>query len=588
MSRLQRVLLGAVLLSALVLRAVGLDQDLRRGSPTPDELSNFAGPVLAMWEARSPDPTVNGGYPGLFNWLAFLPMGLGARLGGEAGAVLGGRVMVAAFSTLNVLLVFLLVRPAFGPGAGLLGAALLAVSRSEVSEAHFLTPDVLVVSAFLLMLILARRAGASGLGPGVCAGAGIAVKYSGVLLLPALAAELAAARRFRALLVAAAATGVAFAAAAPFALLMRHSQARGISELVAYYFGPRGGGGLLRAVPAQLAEVVGWIRANLGPAALALVPAAAWARPRRPLAAPLAALVAALGVLAFTAQVYPRHVLLASAATTLLAAAGWSALTRRLAVGAGGQALLAALVLFVPASRAAAVARGYAQATDLDRAAAWIEGQAEPARVATSLGRLRLLGAREVRSALSLWDLPPAALAEFDFVVAPRDVTRRLRGVRVAQSFAPVSDPEAALDVLRAEAALPAPWPAPARAAGSAPGAEQAWDGRAETVWSAPEGPGWIEAQWTRARALELVEVTVPPGEGTWPQRLTVLARRGAGPWAPLPVAALRPARSRLQQPPNGQAYAVTQPMAVDALRIERKPGPAWALAEVRARGPEQ
>src|SRR4029079_694217 len=168
-SRLQRVLLGAVLLSALVLRAVGLDQDLRRGSPTPDELSNFAGPVLAMWEARSPDPTVNGGYPGLFNWLAFLPLGLGARLGGEAGAVLGGRVMVAAFSTLNVLLVFLLVRPAFGPGAGLLGAALLAVSRSEVSEAHFLTPDVLVVSAFLLMLILARRAGASGLGPGVCA-----------------------------------------------------------------------------------------------------------------------------------------------------------------------------------------------------------------------------------------------------------------------------------------------------------------------------------------------------------------------------------------------------------------------------------
>jgi len=599
MSRLQRSLLGALLLAAALLRGVGLDQDLRRGAPTPDEWTNFVGPVLRMWEARSPDPAVNGGYPGLFNWLTFLPMGLGARLGGEAGACLAGRVVVAAFSVLNVLLVFLLVRPDFGAGPALLGAALLAFSRSEVSEAHFLTPDVLVVTAFLLMLLAARRglgrhadaAGrvrtlARGLLPGLCAGLAIAVKYSGVLLLPALAAEYAAQRRLKRLLPAAAAVAAGFALAAPFALLWRSGQSRGLAELLAYYFGPLLSGRLFFTMARQARDVWGWMSTNLGGAALLLAAASALARPRRPLAAPAAALLASLAVLALTGLVYPRHVLLASTAATLLAAAGWSAVIGLARVGPSpaAQAVLAALVLVVPAGRALAVARGYARETDLDRAAAFIEGQAEPARVATSLGRLRLSGAREVRAALSLWDLPPAALAEFDYILAPRDVTTRLAGLRVERSFAPPADPGAALDVLRPAAPLPAPWPAPSRAEGNAPGAEQAWDGAAATAWSAPEGAGWMEAEWPQARAVRLIEVQVPDGDGAWPQRLALFARRAGQPWTPLPVVALRPGRSRLQQAPHGQVYAVTQPLEIDGLRVERKPGPPWALAEVRVR----
>jgi 4-amino-4-deoxy-L-arabinose transferase-like glycosyltransferase len=596
MSRLQRALLLALLLAAALLRGVGLDQDLRRGAPTPDEWTNFVGPVLRMWEARSLDPAVNGGYPGLFNWIVLLPMGLGARLGGEAGACLAGRVVVAAFSVLNVLLLFRLVRPDYGTGAALLGAALLAFSRSEVSEGRFLTPDVLVVTAFLLMLLAARREPAAEAGPralrrdvlpGLCAGLAIAVKYSGVLLLPALAAEYAARRRLQRLLPAAAAVAVGFALAAPFALLWRRNQARGLDELLVYYFGPLLSGRLLLTMARQAREVFGWMSTNLGGAALLLAALCVLARPRRPLAAPAAALLASFLVLSLTGQVYPRHVLLASTAATLLAAAGWSALVARVGRGRGAQAILAALVLVVPAGRALAVARGYAQQTDLDRAAAFIEAQAEPARVATSLGRLRLSGAREVRAALSLWDLPPSALAEFDLVLAPRDVAARLTGLRVEQSYAPPGSPEAALDVLRPVAPLPAPWPPPARADGNAPGAERAWDGRLDTAWSAPEGAGWVEAAWPQARAVQIVEVVVPEGEGAWPQRLSLSARRSGGPWAPLPVVTLRPGRSRLQQPPHGQVYAVTEPVTIDALRIERKPGAAWALAEVRLRGPE-
>ena len=104
MRRLPHALLVLILMAAALLRFVGLGGDVRRGSPTPDEWVNFVGPVGQMWDARSLDPHVHSGYPGLFNWVVFLPMGLAARHGGEAGATVAARAVVASFATLNVLL----------------------------------------------------------------------------------------------------------------------------------------------------------------------------------------------------------------------------------------------------------------------------------------------------------------------------------------------------------------------------------------------------------------------------------------------------------------------------------------------------
>src|SRR5215470_14244152 len=188
MRRLPLVLLALILAAAALLRCAGLGRDVRRGSPTPDEWVNFVGPVHEMWEARSLDPHVHAGYPGLFNWIVWLPMGVGERHGGEAGATVAARAVVASFATLNVLLVYLLARRPWGEWAALLAAALLAFSRSEVSEAHFITPDVLVVSAFLALLLTARSP-RFGAGAGLWAGLGTAVKYSGVLLFPPLCAD---------------------------------------------------------------------------------------------------------------------------------------------------------------------------------------------------------------------------------------------------------------------------------------------------------------------------------------------------------------------------------------------------------------
>jgi hypothetical protein len=588
MRRLPHVFLALVLAAAALLRFAGLGGDLVRGSPTPDEWVNFVGPVAQMWSARSADPHVHSGYPGFFNWVVFLPMGLGERRGGEAGATKAARAVVASFATLNVLLVYFVVRRPWGEWAALLAAALLAFSRSEVSEAHYITPDVLVVSAFLALLLTARSE-RFGAWAGVWAGLGTAVKYSGVLLLPALFAELAAQRRCRRLAAAAAVAGATFAAAAPFALLGKRDQQRGVRELVDYYFAPLLSGGALQTVPRQLGEVGAWMWINLGPVAVALALAAAFARPRRPLAAPAAALLASLAVLSFAGQVYPRHILLASAAATILAGAGFSVARARLPAAAA--AALAAVTLAVPLTRAVRVAHGYTQPTELDAAAEWIESQGRPLRVATSLERLRLHGPIEVRAGLPLWSWAPEPLGHFDLLLAPRDVAERLTSLRVLRTFERAGNEGGALLALAGPGAPEPAWPAPHATRATAPGGERAWDGDARSAWTAPPGPGWIEAEWEEARELHVIEITVPAGEGYWPQRLRMFARREGAPpetaWTAVDGIAIRPARAALQQPPHGQVFVLPEPFAAKALRIERRgDGKAWGLAEVRAFSP--
>jgi hypothetical protein len=578
MARLVNGLLALILLAAALLRVVGIDRDLRHGAPTPDESTNFVAPVMRMWDERSLNPRVHAGYPGLFNVMAFLPMGAGRALGGETGACLAARLLVAAAGTLNVLLLFLVVRPLWGAGAGLLGAALLAVSRSEISEGHFITPDVLVVSAFFaLLLTLRARPGSAW--AGAWAGLATAVKYSGVLLFPAVVADFFFQRRLRRLVPALAWGAAAFAAAAPFALLWRGDQQRGITEFVAYYFGG-GGGGLLGRMAGRLGEVLAWISTNLAPPALGLAVLSVRAPGRRALAAPLAVLVASLAVLSLAGQVYPRHILLASGAVTVCAAAGFAFVRGRLP--RWGAAALALAVLVVPAWRGLAVAAGYARPTELARAAGWIESQGRTLRIATPLERLRLEGPVEVRTSAPVWEWPPETLLHYDLVLAPRSVARRLAGLTERAVFEHRGDPEGAIVLLGADPPPDVAWPPPASAAGTAPGAEQAWDGRPETSWMAPEGSGWLEARWPAARRLHAIEVTAAEGEGYWPQRLRLFARRGEGEWGSLDVIALRPARARLQQPPHGQVFLLRVPVEADGLRIERRDGAAWGLREVR------
>ncbi|MFI5184054.1 MAG: ArnT family glycosyltransferase, partial [Vicinamibacteria bacterium] len=173
---------------AAALRFAGLGHHLAHDPMDFDEMNNFVEPILRMWRTGSADPTVYSGYPGFFNWLAFVPVGLGQRLAGSYGAYVGGRALVACFGVANVWLAYRACRAFVGPGPSLLGAALMAVSRGSVRAAHAITPDVLVATATLALLLVVQRAtGRRGwIGAGVLCGAATAVKYTGLLTLPLL------------------------------------------------------------------------------------------------------------------------------------------------------------------------------------------------------------------------------------------------------------------------------------------------------------------------------------------------------------------------------------------------------------------
>jgi hypothetical protein len=591
--RLAQVALVLLLCASALLRFVGIDHGLRRGEPLPDEFENFISPVMGMWDRGSADPDHRTGYPGLFNYLAFLPMGIGRRLDGATGACLAGRVLVAAFGTLNVFLLYRVVRPVWGVGAALLGAALLGLSRGDVSEAHAISPDVVVVTAFLATALALRSPRPGSVWPGVWAALGVAVKHTGVILLPALVADLAVRRQLRKrLLPVLAAAAVAFVVAAPFSLVPRNAPRSGTARLARYYFAGFQGADVLAGIVARVDAVLGWAWVNLGAVGCGLALAGlALARPRREIAFPLAVVVSSLAVLSMPralglAGVYPRHVLLPSAAATVLAAAGYSALARRRAVAVA----LAAAVLVQPASRSAAVARGYARPTELDRAASWIEAQGRPLRVATSLAWFRLDLPVELRTDLPLPDVAAETLAHYDLIVVPRSLAESLGGLTTAAVFEDPGNPPVALAVLR-PAAPPADaaWPVPAATSGTAPGAEQAWDGDSAKAWLAPPGPGWVEARWDRARGLHRIEVEAAAGHGLWPQRLSLAGHTAADTWEPLEALPLRPTRTRGQHPPYGQVFVVPGDPSIDGLRIERRKGDDWGLAEVRvfSRGPE-
>jgi 4-amino-4-deoxy-L-arabinose transferase-like glycosyltransferase len=332
---LDRMALLAILLVAAALRFAGIGHHLARAGPEYDERTIFVEPVLRMWRTGSLDPTVYTGYAGFFNHLAAVPVAIGLRLGGERGAAAAARGLVAAFGVLSVALVHGLARRPAGPAAGLLAAALLAVSPLEVRSAHYVTPDVLVGTAMLAaLLVLARspdhRAEAMA---GALLGAATAVKYTGLVLVPAIVAERLTKGRARGVVRVAVAAALVFAACAPFALLQLHRQGTELTWALQSYYGRdaaanRFAQGDASAAAAPLLIVTG----ALGPVgcALALLSVLLF-RPLRPVIPLVTVVVAALLALLPANLVFPRHLVPVAVVTPVLAALGWRAVAGRAA-----------------------------------------------------------------------------------------------------------------------------------------------------------------------------------------------------------------------------------------------------------------
>jgi hypothetical protein len=147
-----------------------------------------------------------------------------------------GRGLVATLGAASVLLVFLVGRRFLSPAAGLIGAALLAVSPVHIGNSHFATNDVpmaffALLSYVFLWQVYTRGQTRDYVLAGLVIGLGVSTKYLPVVLLVSLALAHAfrlwnetgtwrtATRGFGRLVIAGAASFVAFAVTSPYVLL---------------------------------------------------------------------------------------------------------------------------------------------------------------------------------------------------------------------------------------------------------------------------------------------------------------------------------------------------------------------------------
>jgi 4-amino-4-deoxy-L-arabinose transferase-like glycosyltransferase len=589
----ERVAVATVLLVAAAFRFVALDRDFRFAGPSFDELHNFIQPVHWMWQRGTADPHVYSGYPGFFNYLIFAPVTLARELVGLEAAYVAARAVVAAFGLLNVWLIYVLGRSLFGPLPALVGATLMACSRAGVREAHQISPDVLVATALLLMLLFQRRRGGSprdDLTAGALLGLATAIKYTGLLLAPALLASLAARGRLRGLVPALAAAALAFTLAAPYAVFQRDQErGSGLLASLEHYFAPEVAGAGDTPPPERLGlrALLPMLQYDAGPLALLVAVASLllW-RPAAHIAASAAVVVCSVAAMALATMTFPRHALVPLAAGTVLAMAGLAGLQARLpARGARlAMALAAVLVLAAPVARSSRLFARQLQPSGAQLAQAWLAANlAAPARVATSLYGMPLPRDRfEVRSQLVLADLPLSFLAHFDAVVA-RDGELAFPVSWTEAARFETGETPAALLVVRPAARPPrrlAPLPTAFDASVRPGDAARTFDGDPATAWGAGPGRGWVEARWDAPIPIERVEVDAGD-DRQGPQRWWLLGGE-SGELERLEAPRLRPRFGQIHGLAPGQVFVLTPPRPLAALRLVRQQGEQWSVAEIR------
>jgi hypothetical protein len=589
--------LFVILLAAAALRFAGIDHHLAHDPMDFDEMNNFVEPILKMWRAGSPNPTVYSGYPGFFNWLAFVPVVIGQRLAGGYGAYVGGRAIVACFGVANVWLVYRLCRPWLGLGPALLGAALMAVSRGHVRAAHAMTPDVVVATATLGLLLALRRAKGprrSCIAGSLC-GLATAVKYTGLLTVPALAVGLwLGPDRRRSLAIAGVAAVLTFGVTAPYAVVARTSMGSGFEHSIHHYYGADSGTNrLLQGQAGSFRDVVHYFVLDVGLGGLLLVLLAlVLHRPRRDLLPALLLIGATLLATAPANKVYSRHVLAATSVAIVLAALGFGALLQRFASAPAKRVVswvAAALVLAPPTREAAQMAWTYRGPTSADRAVAWVEGHISGyGLIASAVDPFDPDPKRfEVRGPLPVFDLAPEVRAHYDAIVAGGPIPKGLADLQTVAEFCdgPKGVP-CEFTILRPREHLALSLAVPLSASdASGIEAKAAIDGDAATSWLAPSGPSELVLRWATPQTVVRVEVDVDAREASWPQTIAWVGVRDSGTRCALVAEPLRPMRPRRQRDgaPHGQAYALRSPGPLNELHLLRAEGDGWGIAEIRA-----
>jgi hypothetical protein len=431
--------LGAILVLAAVLRAVGLDWGLRH-PPHGDE-SAFVVNVHRMIEAGDLDHRYYE-YPGLFFYVLW-PV-LRVVMGTDpptSAAYLAARGVVAALGVAAVGLQFVFARRLVSTWAALFSAALLAVSLVAVQTAHSIRPDVALQVAYLLALIalvrLDGRARADAWA-GAALGAAAAVKFSGIFLVPALLARrlLVPGRRLAGLAILAATAAAVFVLASPYSLLHVGEFVEGVETQVSYHYEEAADPELVKSYPHMAGLYLGvWLKTLGAPATvLSILGLAAAVRAPRTWGPLLLVPMVAIAVFSTSQVRHDRFLLPAMVVGFALAAAGWDVvarLSRRLAM------LAAVVAIGLPLVASARYVRDVARPGTGDRTLDWAAENLPPgARVLTRLD----LGLDRRR--VEVLNVPrlerrPLVLAS-DFVFAThRDDPRALAGLVPRAFFDP-------------------------------------------------------------------------------------------------------------------------------------------------------
>jgi len=184
--RATAIWLGGILLAALALRLWNLDHGLPFAY-NADEAEHFVPRALDMATGGSLDPGYYENPPALTYLFALVYW-----IGGTADAFLTARVVVALIGTLVVALTFFAGQRAYGPRAGLVAAALMAVAFLPVFYSKHALNDVVTLAPVTLgligsLLVYQRGSWADYLLAGAAIGTATSVKYTAGAMLTGLA-----------------------------------------------------------------------------------------------------------------------------------------------------------------------------------------------------------------------------------------------------------------------------------------------------------------------------------------------------------------------------------------------------------------
>ena len=602
-----RAALGGILVVAAGLRFTGLAWGLRH-PPHMDERV-FVESVFEMMRAGDLDHRYYE-YPGLVFYLLWPLLRPMLESGPGPSAYLAARALVAAFGVIGCAALYPLGRRLHSEAAGLLAAALMAVSLVAVETAHMFRPDVVLQAVCALALLAFARLDGGRRAEGVAGallGLALATKFSGVFLLPSYVAArlLAPGPRLRRLALGTATAALAFAIASPYAIVHARDFVEGVQVQLRYHYEEQvrasvGYGAMLAEYAQVWLKGLGGVGAVLALAGLESA-VRAW---RRWLPALLLAAVS-FAVLATSDVRHERFLLAPLSVGCLLAGAGAARLAELLAQRARWPAAvpllaLAAAMTALPLRASAFYAREMTEPLTRDLVLDWVASSVPGrARVLCSVPQLGLDPERlDVLLVPRLLPTSRAQVLEADVVLSTSlDAPEAVAGLQPLFSAVPDSKYQGrstvtawsvppALRPVNRLLALQPQWLSASAAAGDLPAAV---DGRTDTWWRTvgPQQRGdWLAVTLPAPALLARVELVLGTEARFAARQLRLEVSDDGQTWRP--VDAL-PGRAPVElQPPGadyGQVLLLSPPQTARALRLVQTGlgwRRRWGVAELR------